>query len=379
MYHPIVISKDFRLEENAAGRVDRDFWGNMPKDFCDPLIFCSGWRAHHEIINNKVETVNEIYFTHAVQSLLQRSPIPDFRYLPDVTYFIWGRLVKKRIMKYLKSKKFDYIDSLGMPHGSHLLALKIKEATGLPWIARFYDPWVDNQFMRYKFQRLRNLGNDIEGIVATNADVIIHNNTHIAKLWSERYGAEVEKKIKVQNMVFDTQRMPDYKPHIHKQGFLIISHIGNLHGVRNAHNLIHGVNKLILKYPEIKENIKINMIGWVPKSDKQLILKYNLQSIFNFTGRIPESQCTKYFLEADLFISIDGEGELDLNYPSKLLNYFYYRRPILGLTLEDSVAAEELDKSGNFHVRGIDVDSIALFLERAFFNYDSLDTFDKDY
>ena len=68
-----------------------------------------------------------------------------------------------------------------------------------------------------------------------------------------------------------------------------------------------------------------------------------------------------------------------MNYPSKLLKYFYYRRPILGLTLDNSVAAEELDRSGNRHVRLDDVNAIANEIEYAFNNYESMLDFDYDY
>ena len=380
----LVISKDFCWEQNAAGRVDRDFWINSKEHSICATVFCSDWQTKNSpvfIPKEKVEVnvVRELFCSRAVQSVVNRCPIPDFRNLPDVTYFTWGRFAKKAIGKYLKDNKCDYIDSLGMPNGSHLLALKIKQSFGLPWVARFYDPWIDNQQLRYKFNCSRRVVERMECQVAETADVIIHNNTHIAKVWSERYGERVAKKIKVLPMVFDCTRITGYEPISHKKGKLVISHIGNLYGVRNAHNLILAIKQLLSVYPEMRNGIKVNMVGWVPNNDVNEILKLGLNDVFNLTGRISEAECTKYFNESDLFISIDGIGELDLNYPSKLLKYFFFRRPILGLTLDNSVAAEELDNSRNFHVNVRNVDAIASFIERAFFNYDDLLGFDDQY
>ena len=389
VYNPIVISKDFCWERNSAGRVERDFWGNATNFGFSSTVLCSSWNASDEVdvlsgINYekshiKVVKIKEIWCTRALQSILNRFPIPDFRYLPDTTYLTWGNFVKRRIEELIKSNNYDYIDSIGMPHGSHLLALKIKEKYNLPWVARFYDPWTDNQHRAYRFTYFREKDKEIEKNVAEKADVIIHNNYHIARLWEERYGEHISKKIRVIPMIFDSSRLNNYLPQLHQKGQLVISHIGNLFGVRNAQTFISAIDLLINKYPALREHLKINMIGWVPEKDIEEITKLQLNDIFYLTGRIPEKECTDYFNKTDLFISIDGKGELDLNYPSKLLKYFYYRRPILGLTLDNSVAAEELDRSGNRHVRLDDVNAIANEIEYAFNNYESMLDFDYDY
>lgn len=384
MYKPLVISKDFCWEQNAAGRVDRDFWRNTHGHSISPVIYCSNWLATElpEIVRCNgldVKIVNEIKCSRAIQSIVNRCPITDLRNLPDVTYLTWGVFAKKSIDEYLKSNQCDYIDSLGMPHGSHLLALKLKRQYGLPWVARFYDPWIDNQQLKYTFKFSRRIVERMEREVAENADVIIHNNTHIAKVWSVRYGADVSKKIKVLPMVFDPLRLTGYKTHTRVENRLVISHIGNLYGVRNAHFLIQSIKLFLLRHPELRNAIKVNIIGWVPNTDRSEISELGLNDVFNLTGRISEEQCTQYFNESDLFISIDGIGELDLNYPSKLLKYFYYRRPILGLTLDNSVAAEELDRSKNNRVNVQDIEAITSFIEKAYFNYDDLLGFDSQY
>lgn len=384
MYRPLVISKDYCWEQNAAGRVDRDFWGNSHIHDIDPVVFCSDWKSTQGIVDSNSRTVElkvvkELFCTRAVQSLVNRCPIPDFRNLPDVTYFTWGRFAKKEIERYIKKNRCDYIDSLGMPHGSHMLALKLKRQFKLPWVARFYDPWTDNQQLSFKFKRNHKIIEEMERKVAETADLIIHNNTHIAKLWCERYGSKVARKIKVIPMVFDSERIEGYKPYKHQEGRLILSHIGNLYGVRNAHNLVMAIDDLLSRRPELRNCIRVNMVGWVPNRDVEMIKALGLFDVFSLPGRLPESECIHYFNESDLYISIDGEGELDLNYPSKLLKYFYFRRPILGLTLNNSVAAEELDKAGHFHVDERNVDSISKFIEHAFYNYEELLGFDSNY
>ena len=44
----------------------------------------------------------------------------------------------------LKKEPVDAIISTGPPHSMHRIALQVRRATGIPWIADFRDPWTNN-------------------------------------------------------------------------------------------------------------------------------------------------------------------------------------------------------------------------------------------
>ena len=63
-------------------------------------------------------------------------------FIPDARRW-WVKPSVKYLKKYLQEHPVDAIISTGPPHSMHLIAMKLKEATGLPWIADFRDPWTE--------------------------------------------------------------------------------------------------------------------------------------------------------------------------------------------------------------------------------------------
>ena len=62
-------------------------------------------------------------------------------FIPDPRC-LWVRPSVKFLLKYLKKHPVDIIVSTGPPHSMHLIAMKVAQATKLPWIADFRDPWT---------------------------------------------------------------------------------------------------------------------------------------------------------------------------------------------------------------------------------------------
>ena len=55
----------------------------------------------------------------------------------------WVKPSVKYLKEYLKEHPVDAIISTGPPHSMHLIAMKLKEELGIPWIADFRDPWTE--------------------------------------------------------------------------------------------------------------------------------------------------------------------------------------------------------------------------------------------
>ena len=63
-------------------------------------------------------------------------------FIPDARCW-WVKPSVRYLKEYLKEHPVDAIISTGPPHSMHLIAMKLKEALGLPWIADFRDPWTE--------------------------------------------------------------------------------------------------------------------------------------------------------------------------------------------------------------------------------------------
>src|SRR6188472_3483761 len=67
--------------------------------------------------------------------------LPPVKMLPDEQW-VWIRAATRAAIDLAASRKFDVLVSYGQPFSDHLVGLRVRRATGLPWVAHFSDPWV---------------------------------------------------------------------------------------------------------------------------------------------------------------------------------------------------------------------------------------------
>ena len=366
MIRPLFISPEFGTNDVNA-RIEELFLKKLSLDF-SPTVLC---KPNDSVDINKIE-------------ILQNEEIERFErkyhtyfFSPDTYHYSWGDLARKEICR-RNLFNFDYIHTFSIPYASHLLGRDLKNKYKKPWVAQFFEPWYDNSYFCIKKNFVyRNAIKRWELQVAQKADIIIHNSDTMYQLWVEKYGKIVENKMFVQNMPFD--------PQLHKQvyanttGKFVISHIGNLVGLRSCIPFVKAVSNLFVKKPKLREKLCINLVGRIQDSDLLFIKKENLLDVFNVVSSIPESECNQYYQMTDLFLVIEGAKQGGLFYPSKIIKYFYYQRPILGLTTEGSVLYKELTRTYNHCFENNEIDSISLFLENAIENYESICVNDISY
>lgn len=377
---PLIISRNYRFDHSPGGECLRAFVGAMNTEEWQPIIYGSDRPPLvGKICDNECLTHEKI--THKYTFAAIRRFFPDVTYLPGYEWQAWGKGVVKDIKRDLTNNHIapDYIHSVSFPVASHWAALTIKKHTNLPWVMQFYDPWADNPYRVFKTKSLkkRDWAQEREAVEA--ADLIIHDNQVIANLWKKRYGSEIGGKIVVLPLTVPLQKS-EYLLNYHKTGDLLtISHIGNFMLNRTSLPFIQAVAELIKRHPEYSEKLRINYIGTVTKSEKDLIKKYDLTRIFNLVGIMSAEDCIDYYQRSDLFIAIDGVNDNNLFFPSKILKYLYFRRPILGITPKGSVLEFELQNAGHISLENRNIDGIVNYLERAINDYESLLRFDYDY
>lgn len=382
MISPLVIGHSYLLERYSTGQVLRSFFERLTDYGFAPTIVCS--KSYHNDVNannlkcNIVPTYDCQPIRYAI-ALAKRAIATDFAFLPDYTFFSWAKTSAiNKCVKLAVTGKYDYIHSVSIPCSSHLIAAEVKKQVGIPWIASFYDPWYENPYRQIHFQWAKERDKRYEEYIAKNADIIIHTNHVICEEWIKRYGDIVENKLYVLPLVFNELSTTKDVPLTKKNKF-VISHIGSLYAGRNASDFICSVNTLLQKHPEIKSDIEINFVGTVPNSDKSLVEQYGLSDIIKYVGFIPENQCISYFTSSDLFVAIDGKEARDIFFPSKIMKYLYYGKPILGLSPHNSVLDQELSLSGNYCFFNEDINGISDFLYKAIISYSSICTNNKQY
>lgn len=332
-------------------------------------------------VPDNTRLTHEKQYVRYVAAAVRRILVPDLANLPDYSWLGWSKNAAKQILKDIQNGtlQLDYIHTVSFPSSCHWAGLKIKRATGLPWVMQFYDPWADNPYRVFKTKWLKKYDWAMEREAVQEADMIIHNNDYIANLWRERYGEEIAKKIFVLPL---TIPMPKAKqiPLVKKnKDILVVSHIGNFMLNRRALPFIESVKELLSIHPEVRGRLKVNFVGSMVPEDKNLIDQYDLKDIFQLHGSLTPEACEPIYQQSDVFLAVDGENPENVFFPSKILKYFYFQRPILGITPKGSVLDIELKKSKHSVFDNSDINGVVSFLYRSLTNYQSICEFDYDY
>lgn len=370
----LVIAPAFCKPNSPNGQIERHFFSSLPKDDYEVTVLCADRKEYKEsVIGCVVKRTPVNKLVNYASRILFHTPFHYIWNVPDNVYYCWGKKAIKEALCLAEKTKYDIIHSISIPCSAHVVALEIKKVLGIPWIAQFYDPWSGNPFRVMKSNKALEKDRYFEQQVANNADMIIHPCDVMVDYWVNLFGDVVKDKLKV--LPFVTE-IPTFKEHVRDENRLVISHIGNFSSNRNASVFIKAISKLD---KDSRNRLVVNFVGSVVESDVQLIKQYGLQDTIKLIGRVSERECHYYYAESDLFLIVDINCSPNLFYPSKILKYFYYKKPILGLTTEQSVISDELRKTGNYAFNYYDVDGIASFLTKAINNYDSILTNDKDY
>lgn len=301
--------------------------------------------------------------------------------VPDISRITISPFLRNKCGKYIKSHKVDAIHTVSFPCSSHLIGAELKMKFGIPWVAHFYDPWIDNP-LRNIPHCLHKKDLEQERIVAEKANAIIHSNYVIKNCWIERYGKAIENKIHIIPFGYGLSQMKTFKPfegNLPQRERIVMSYIGTTAGDRNFQSLIKAVNLFANENPLLRGKIEIRLLGNLLQEDRELICQYNLKDIIHFVGRVAPDKLSVYFKQSDVFIVIDSPQQRNVFFPSKLVDYFYYQKPILGISPNVGVTHQYLTQSGNCCYDNNDIEGIAEYLKRITTDFKSIMNYEKNY
>ena len=376
MLNSLVIAPTFLRSSCAVGQIERHLISNLPDSHYSHVLCSSIYDLNLAAENYRIHDVSESKIPHYIDLISRKIHFPDLSFSPDPFYFSWNSYAYKEAQSIIANEKIDYILTVNNPVSSHLLGLKLKKQFRLPWVAYMFDPWHNNPFRKYSLSYFNNRDIAREKSVAENADMLLFPNNELMESWIEIYGDNVKTKSFVLPFATSIPELSDKSDHDDQ---LVISHIGTLSENRRAKVFLEALSLLKHTSPEKLQKIKFNIVGYITEPDRDIILNEGLSDVVSVVGHVSESECTKYYESSDIFLIVDIDCTPNLFYPSKLLKYFCYQKPIIGITTECSVVANELNKTGNHVFKYEDASGIAQFLQRVVDEPGIALTNDKDY
>ena len=240
----------------------------------------------------------------------------------------WNRYALKKALKLISTEKIEIVITSGPPHSTHLIGKKLKERTGIRWIADFRDPWTDIYYYKslYHSGLASRFDQYLEKTVLTNADRIITVSEEVGKLLSRKIPDSTAKIAVIPNGYDDT----DFEnvATVQNESFTI-TYTGTISMNYRIDQFVEAVSLLP---GEVKDQLKIRFVGNVPDKIINLFNQKNLGAMVEVLGYIPHQQAISQMAGASILLltipdSPDNKGIVT----GKFFEYLAAQRPILAI------------------------------------------------
>ena len=185
------------------------------------------------------------------------------------------------------------------------------------------------------------------------------------------------RKVELLPLTYNISHLPQINDHKSNHQY-VISHIGSCYGTRSPMPVIKAVENFIGKYPQYSNIIVVNFVGLIHNEAREYIKSHNLSFIHLYDIAAPD-EIMHFYDESNMFLAIDLNIKESMFFPSKLMTYYYYRKPILGISNRGSVLESELHESGHSNFTFNDINGIEQYLENVIhFKTETLQNFNKE-
>jgi glycosyltransferase involved in cell wall biosynthesis len=257
-------------------------------------------------------------------SFFKPAHLLDWMLLPD-QHRSWALGAADFLLRSSQVAPGDVLVTFGQPMSVHLAGLKIKRATGVPWIAHFSDPWADSPYRHGVIKGWLN--NIMERLVISGADRLIFTSQETVELTMSKYPTPWGDKAVVIPHAYDPSRYR--KTPTECDGFNL-RYVGNFYGTRTPEPLIRALITLYQDRPEILRGVCFELIG---HSESRIKIPPELPpGLLSICPPVDYSTSLELMRSADVLLVIDAPFERSVFLPSKLIDYIGAARPILAIT-----------------------------------------------
>lgn len=310
------------------------------------------WEPYHiyrKITGKKKNAnVNNVFYTKEEKAGLAHKLSVWIRsnfFIPDARC-MWINPSVKYLVNYLQENPVDAIFSNGPPHSNTRIATLVKQATGIPWLADFQDPWTQIDY--FGLLNLTKRGLAKHQRLEQEAFKLADKMTIVSPSWKEDIEEIGASNVSVVPWGFDED---DYQGLTHQEsGDFIISHLGILGYDRNPEGLFEALSSILKTDDEFAAKLRIELPGQVDYSVLDSIKRYGLESYVELPGHVDRKEALQVMKNSNiLLLLLNKQSNAKGRIPGKLFEYLAVKRPILciGDSTGDSAAIVRSSSAGS--------------------------------
>ena len=283
-------------------------------------------------------------------------------FVPDARIGWYLSAVKKG-KEILTEGEFSAIVTIGPPHSTHLIGMKLSKESSIPHIPVLIDPWVDIIYYR-NFKRTSPtlaLDNHLEKSVMMNASSVVFVTKTTMDDYRKKYPS-IKDKSNVLYWGYNEDDFEGVEPESNNKNFKLLIHAGNIFDYQNPPRLWER-----LKEMTSIEDIRIKFIGTVSPVIKNEIEKTGLTQKTDFAGFLPYKEMLSNLMKADYLLVCATEKR---HVPGKLFEYLRTGKPILAFGDDNEEVKNILEKTNSGMIFRYDEDPKEFFEKADSFNTD---------
>ncbi|BCS52416.1 glycosyltransferase [Geobacter sp. SVR] len=294
-----------------------------------------------------------------------------------MAYFTGARLIKQH--------KPAIIYSTGGANSAHFAGYLLARHFGIPWIAELHDPMIHDQWrgsrMAYRW--------------AAYLERMICRHASAAWWFTEMALARARERNPVLgergHMIIPGVGTPDFQSAAYrKRDKLHFAHCGSLAESRNLAIFFEALHGLLEQHPQYRDMVQIDVYS--SKLDgvsRAALERFPLPGTVKEHGRLETDPATgksgrQQVLEAmrqtDVLLLLHGSDPFCEEYiPSKLFEYLWTKRPVLGLIWRNPQLERIMAERGHHAVNALDVQGLQAALLEIFRQWESDELKDTEF
>jgi hypothetical protein len=225
---------------------------------------------------------------------------------------------------------------------AHLIAAVLKRVTGLPWLADFRDPWIEEGLhprpgtLRYRTE------STLERLVVTSADRVVVTTPRMKADFLARYPTLSPARVDVIYNGYDEADFPIGGDVPQGTRFEII-HAGLVTpDYRNPLPVLRTMAQLIAEGLIPAEKVRITFLGDSPYLSSNDFLSsvhsLGLRHVVHIAPHVAHRDALRLMREASVLLLLQASEDTRALIPAKSFEYLRLGRPILALTLAGATA-----------------------------------------
>jgi hypothetical protein len=275
----------------------------------------------------------------------------------------WLPFAVARGLRVIRKERIDALYSTCPAPSAHLIAWVLSRISGLPWLADYRDPWIEEGIfprpgtLRYKFESF------LEANVIRECTYMIATTPHLAREFRERYPQLEEKRVRVIFNGFDEADFTGLNASSWPKQFEIL-HAGLLsRSYRNPFKFLEVMSELMRKGQLSASLLRITFIGsgsWVDSHEfRNKVESLGLGNSVSIENRVSHREALERMTKAAVLLLLQASDDTRALIPAKAFEYLRVGRPILALTLPGATADLLHEQVNSFTVDPSEKESLA--------------------